>query len=1060
MQHDIRWTSQKIAQRLCLAENLVYRRRRPIESFRLMLLDGPQEEPAVAPEVERGDWIEVEPNNYWVEAQTNFLLRSRFSVPIDWDSQSPIGLFLPLGAAGDFSHPEALAYIDGTPYAACDRHHQEILLPGEWCDGQDHTLVLHGWSGGTHLLRFDGRVASEQRNPSERLWMGECALVRIDQPTRDFVALARVALGIADQLSENEPARAHLYNALDEAFKVLDTREPFGEGFYESVGEAHRVLDGGVKFAGGSLDVAVTAVGHAHIDVAWLWTLDQTRRKAGRSFYNVLRLMEQFPEYRFVQSQPQLYEYVRQDYPQLFSTIQERVESGEWEPIGGMWVEADCNLTGSEPLARQFLLGRQFFKKYFGEGVESPVLWLPDVFGYAWNLPQLIKEAGLSYFFTIKIGWSQYNRLPYDSFWWQGLDGSKVLTHFSPTKEPGSAFASTYNASATPGQVLTTWTNFQQKDWGRPGQTPPLLMSYGYGDGGGGPTREMQENLRELAEFPAAPRVTRGKVIDFFQELEDRVGDRLPTWNGELYLEYHRGTYTTQSRNKRANRKSEFLLHDVEFLATMAATIHAGYTYPRDLLQEAWELVCLNQFHDILPGSSIGEVYEESLEQYAEVERIGESVREEALEIIGEVLGGDRLVINPTSFARQEPVLVPDEYGSNGFTAKRMQEVPGGFLLDAGELPPYSVTPWPAALPNGDSFGPARATERVLENDFLRVEFNDLGDIERIFDKKNGRDILPDGETGNQFQVFEDRPKTPDAWEIDIYYDDRVWYAEPATAVDVIENGPLRATLEIRRRVLNSEIKQRISLVHNSVRLAFDTEVNWRERHILLKVAFPVDVLATVATYEIQWGNVERPTHRNSSWDWARFETCAQKWVDLSEGDYGVSLLNDCKYGHDIWENVIRLTLLRGTTDPDPKADLGEHRFAYSLLPHAGSWDEKTIAEAYALNDPLIVFVSGGERLPVPADAQRKSVSFVAVDKPHIVIETVKLAEDGQGIIVRLYESQRKRGEFRLTCAVPLAAAWRTNLLEENQETLEVSDRVVSATIKPYQIMTLRLQPK
>jgi alpha-mannosidase len=899
-----------------------------------------------------------------------------------------------------------------------------------------------------------------QRNLAERLWLGECALVQIDQPTRDFVALARVALGTADQLEENEPARGHLYNALDEAFKVLDTREPFEEGFYESVPEAYQVLRKGIESAGNPMDVPVTAVGHAHIDVAWLWTLDQTRRKAGRSFYNVLRLMEQFPEYRFVQSQPQLYDYVRQDYPQLFSDIQKRVQSGDWEAIGGMWVEADCNLTGSEPLARQFVLGRQFFKKYFGDDAESPVLWLPDVFGYAWNLPQLIKEAGLEYFFTIKIGWSQYNRLPYDSFWWQGLDGSKVLTHFSPTKEPGSSFASTYNATATPGQVISTWTNFQQKDWGRPGQVPPLLMSYGYGDGGGGPTREMQENLREMARFPAVPRVTRGKVIDFFRELEDKAGDLLPTWNGELYLEYHRGTYTTQSRSKRANRKSEFLLHDVEFLSAMAATLDADFIYPYTSLQQMWELVCLNQFHDILPGSSITDVYRESLQQYAEVEKMGRSIRQAALEKIGEYFGKNDLVINPTSFTRHELLFLQDEYGDVDLEGVRAQKVPGGFMVDVGEMPPYSIVPLKVQIKPGIETGPVQATAHLLENDFLRVEIDDKGDITRIHDKKNGREVLPKGETANHFQAFEDRPKTPDAWEIDIYYDDRVWFAEPATAVRLIEAGPLRATVEITRQILNSEIRQRISLAYNSARLDFDTSVSWWERHIMLKVAFPVDVLATMATYEIQWGNVERPTHRNTSWDWARFETCAQKWVDLSEGDFGVSLLNDCKYGHDIRDNVIRLTLLRGPTDPDPVADLGEHSFTYSLLPHAGPWDERTIAEAYAINDPLILYTADRQRVSANGPAENRMVSFMQVDASNVVIETIKRAEDGEGIIVRLYESQRKRGTFTLACAFAIAEAWRTNLLEENQEQLVIDGNQLSVPIKPYQIITLRLQPK
>jgi alpha-mannosidase len=347
----------------------------------------------------------------------------------------------------------------------------------------------------------------------------------------------------------------------------------------------------------------------------------------------------------------------------------------------------------------------------------------------------------------------------------------------------------------------------------------------------------------------------------------------------------------------------------------------------------------------------------------------------------------------------------------------------------------------------------------LLENEMLRVEFEATGDIVRIYDKEAQREVLAPGGIANQFQIFEDRPRMPDAWDIDVYYDDCMWLAEPAGEVRVVEAGPLRAAVEIRRRISSSVIQQRISLAHNSRRLDFDTTVVWTERHMMLKVAFPVDVFAPVATYEIQWGNVERPTHRNTSWDWARFEVCAQKWVDLSEGGYGVSLLNDCKYGHDVRDNVLRLTLLRGPTDPDPNADLGVHAFTYSLLPHVGGWDEFTISEAYALNDPLLVWEgeapSGGGLSS--ADCQQP---LVCVDAPNVVIETIKAAEDGQGFIVRLYESQRRRGTFRLTTGFPLAAAWRTNLLEENQESLSAGAHGLDIAIRPYQILTLRLQPQ
>ena len=1052
MFHDIRLTSSKINRRLRLIEPLVYRRRQPLPNFRRLKLESPLVDPPVSPEVDDANWQPIPWGSYWCEPHADFVLRTQFQIPPDWNVDSPIALHLPIGKAGDFSHPEALAYIDGLPYAACDRHHQEILLPPRLFDGAWHLLALHGWAG------------SLRNDRDARLLMRECALVQIDQPTRDFIALARVALGVADHLDENEPARGHLYTALDEAFKVLDTREPFGERFYASVPAAHETLREGIAQAGAPLNVNITAVGHAHIDVAWLWTLGQTRRKAGRTFYNVVRLMEQFPEFRFSQSQPQLYDFVRQDYPELFEIIKQRVRDGRWEPLGGTWVEADCNVTGAESLARQFLLGRTFFRDHFG--TDAPVLWLPDVFGYAWNLPQLIKEAGLEYFFTTKLGWNQYNRLPYDSFWWQGLDGTRILTHFSTTSGSGEVHVSTYNADASPEQTLETWRNFQQKDWGRPGVTPPLLMSFGYGDGGGGPTREMLENIREMGHFPATPQIKCGKVGEFFRKLEAEVGERLPTWNGELYLENHRGTYTTQSRNKRANRQSEFLLHDAEFLAALASVLDSGYRYPHAELHRAWELVCLNQFHDIIPGSSIGPVYVESQQQYAEVRQIGERVRDSALAAIAEILGGDVLLVNPTSFHRRDLAFWPNPDAENRALQRAdgspvsVQPVEGGLLLDVGELPPYSVTSLSTTSISNLQYpiSTLTATPTLLENDYLQVELDTAGDIIRIYDKLNNREVLPAGAIANQFQAFEDRPINPDAWDIDIFYDDKLWLAEPAESVCVVESGPLRATLEVRRHILNSEYVQRISLTHNSPRLDFDTTIQWRERHILLKVAFPVDMLSSQATYEIQWGNVQRPTHRNTSWDWARFETCAQKWVDMSEGGYGVSLLNDCKYGHDIHDNVIRLSLLRSPTTPDPEADQGQHRFAYSLLPHDGPWNELTVAQSYALNDPLIVWATNS-RNPKLETRSPKPSSFVSIDLPNVVIETVKQAEDGRGVIVRLYESQRRRGEFTLTTGFPLAEAWRTNLLEENLERLDVNGCHLRFSIKPYQIVTLRLLP-
>ena len=1058
MSHKIRWTAQHVNRSLETIEPLVYRQSQDLAPFRFKVLHGPESDPLTGLDIDDHRWPIVESSSYWAEWFTDFTLRTHFLIPETWDAAAPIALHLPLGISGDFSHPEALAYIDGRPFAACDRHHQEILLEPAWHDGQPHQLALHGWTG----------RGWEPPASGSRPLMGHCRLVQIDMPARSFINTARVALGVAEALDENDPAHGRLLNALAAAFKHLNLQEPFGDDFYDGIPAAHQLLQEGIAACGPALDVTIFAAGHAHIDVAWLWTLAQTRRKAGRTFHTVLRLMEQFPDYHFTQSQPQLYDYVRQDYPDLFSAIQQRAAEGRWEPTGGMWVEADCNLSGGESLARQFLLGRTFFREHFGTGAESPVLWLPDVFGYSWALPQLIKLAGLEYFFTIKIGWNQYNRLPYDSFWWQGLDGTRVLTHFSTTPDSEDSFASTYNAKASPYNVIGTWRNFQQKE-----EQHSLLMAYGFGDGGGGPTREMLENLQEMSAFPAFPQTKQGKVIDFFQAMETEAGPVLPTWNGELYLEIHRGTYTTQARNKHANRRSEFLLHDAEFLASYAAIIAAQeaqsaaiaqeYSYPHQELNQAWRLVCLNQFHDIIPGSSINAVYKDSLQQYAEVSAAGTAVKNQALSFISRYIGGDLLLVNPTPFTQDAPLFwlekLPEgqnfEYEGRAVIT---QSTTTGSLIAAGPLAAYSITP--LTLNTGPQ--PAVAndlhiTPTSLENRFLRVELSTEGDIIGIYDKANQRDVLPAGAVANQLQAFEDRPLNWDAWDIDIYYEDKMMLAGPAVEIQIIESGPLRAALRIKRRILNSTVTQTISLTHNQPQLDFRTQIDWQDRHTLLKAAFPVAILSPTATYEIQWGNVERPTHRNTSWDWARFETCAQKWVDLSEGDYGVSLLNDCKYGHDIHENVMRISLLRGSTNPDPYADLGEHTFAYSLRPHHGRWNETTIAAAYALNDPPFAYLRETSILEA-GSFLNDPIPLIRCDQPNVIIETIKRAEDGRGFIIRLFESQRMRGPVVLTTAFKLQSVYRTNLIEDDQEPMPHEGQQIHLFLKPFEIMSLRLE--
>lgn len=1008
-------TYEKLNRRLTYLESRLYRRTHPIAPLQFRL-DGDAE------------WLTLNPGAYWGRHRAAFDMRGEFTVPPDFAAPA---LLLPIGTGEDFEHPEALLSIDGVAFAGVDRHHQEIKLPETLGDGQSHRITLRGWCGIAHA----------------KFCLGQPVVVEVEAVARQFHTAARVALATIGLLNDGDPIRHQLLDALDRAFGLLDWQT---DSFYDSVGEALAVFSDSLQRVGGVLPVTLTATGHAHIDVAWLWTLAQTRQKAARSFSTVLRLMEEFPDYHFTQSQPQLYAFIKEDHPALFTQIQKRVAEGRWEATGGMWLEADCNITGAESLARQFLLGQAFFREHFG-GKDTPILWLPDAFGFNWALPQLMKQAGLEYFLTIKLSWNQTNRFPYDSFWWQGIDGTRVLAYTPTTPDVWSPSPRrtlyTYNGSLDADKMMGTWENYRHKNVNR-----RLLTVFGWGDGGGGPTREMLLAGAQQQSHPGLPRVHQGSAHDFFVALRDSTGAALPVWNGELYLEYHRGTYTSQAAVKRANRKNEVALHTAEFLAAWAAARAMGrsnpnFAYPHADLNRAWQLLCLNHFHDILPGSSIGEVYVESLGHHAEIARIAQSVQDAALGAFG--AEGGLIVFNPTSFPRREPVFVKDISAANG------QAVEGGTLLDIGEIPPYgyvAANPELLTLPSNTLIAGQAADGWVLENGCVRAVFDAGGELIALWDKEAAREVLATDGKGNQLQAFEDRPLDFDAWDIDAFYEEKMWLADSMAAITVVERGPFRAALEIKRKVLNSEVTQRVYLWRGSSRLDFETRVTWRERQTLLKVAFPVDVLAPTATYEIQWGNIERPTHRNTSWDAARFEVPAHKWADLSEADYGVSLLNDCKYGYDIRHNVMRLTLIKSAVEPDPNADAGEHRFTYSLLPHRGDWRALTPAQAYALNYPLVVYGSG-KRLKAS-----DSASFIAVDTSAVIIETIKQAEDGDGVIVRLYECTRSRKPVTLTCASPLEGAERCNLLEEKIGPVEWDGQAVKLTIRPYEIVTLRLR--
>lgn len=1034
------FTEQKLRGRINELEGYRYRDRQSLTDLRYC--EDTQKEPGAYPP-RNNTWESCGIGQRWQGRDRYIWLEMDAAIPEAWRQRRVLGRFdFGRTGPGNNSRFESLLFVNSRPYQGVDSNHREVFFEPS-AIGETIRLQARLWSG----LEGGGppQDLDMQLRQAEICWL--------DEAVDDLYYTALAMWETIQVLPENRPERQELLKILNGGFLELDWTAPGGSRFYGSVEAARQYIHSRLGGLPKHHDVTVTAIGHTHIDVAWLWRLCHTREKCARSFATVLRLMELFPEYVFLQTQPQLYQYVKRDYPELYQEMKERIAEGRWEADGAMWVEADCNVISGESLVRQILHGKRYLQKEFG--VNCRYLWLPDVFGYSWALPQVLKRSGIDTFMTTKISWNQYNRMPHDTFWWQGIDGTEILTHFITTPDQGAAQFYTYNGSTNARFVQGIWDNYRDKNVNK-----ELLLAYGYGDGGGGVNRDMLEMRRRLETMPGIPAVQPGRAGEYFQRLHDTVAETqeyVHKWNGELYLEYHRGTYTSQAAVKRGNRKLELELRRQEWLDVLrAAQAHDWELYPQKPLYKAWQTVLLHQFHDIIPGSSIREVYEDTLEDYA-------GVRDQLQELQADVLRSlvteddpfTYTVFNSGSFLRQGLVDVPLRAGMEEGT---WQDQEGNVLRAAADGDSWSVLVYnvPSLGYTTISFVPGnRISEerpftvhsRGVDTPFYSVAWDANGQLTQIYDRKFERDVLAPGERGNVLQVFEDKPMAHDAWDIDLFYQEKMEEIRRLISAELVEHNALRCIMRFRWQWDASTIEQDMVLYSSTRRIDFRTKVDWHQRQQLLKVAFPVDIHASEATYDIQFGNVKRPTHWNTSWDWARFETVGHQWADLSEEGYGVSLLNDCKYGYDIKDNVLRLSLIKSAIHPDYEADQGEHTFTYSLLAHEGSWLQgDTVVQAWKLNQPL---------LAVSGRTEPRQFSTVGVEGGHVLIDSVKKAEDGPEMIVRFHEYGGARGKVTLTSDLPVAQWQECNLMEEPEG--PISHGPMTLLVKPYEVRTLRI---
>jgi alpha-mannosidase len=931
----------------------------------------------------------------WGPAWSTTWFRLAGEVPAHWAGRT-VEAVVDIGFDVDRTgfHAEGLVYRpDGSPVKGLNPRTQWVRIAEPAHGGEQVEFYVEAAANPSILADGHfrptpmGDLATAGDEPLYRLERVELAV--FEQPVWELVQDLDVLGQLGAELDLGDPRRWQIQRAIDRALDRLDLQDVPGT----ASDSRHELVE---VFLAPSRASAhrVSAVGHAHIDSAWLWPVRETIRKVARTTANVTELMDAHPEMRYAMSSAQQFAWLRDFRPEVYARVADRVKAGQFVPVGGMWVESDTNMPGGEALARQFAHGKRFFAEEFG--IETEEVWLPDSFGYTAALPQLIALSGSRWFLTQKISWNQTNRFPHHTFYWEGIDGTRIFTHFPPVD--------TYNCELTGAELAHASRNFADK-----AGASSSLVPFGYGDGGGGPTREMLARAARLRDLDGSPRVVIERPADFFTRAKQEYPDA-PVWSGELYLESHRGTYTSQAKTKQGNRRCEHLLREAE-LWCATATVRRGTEYPFAALDRLWKVVLLQQFHDILPGSSIHWVHREAVANYELVAAELEAIIASALRALAGD-GEEPLAFNAAPHARDGiPALGGWSRAAADSAASVTPDGSGGFVLDDGGM---------------------------------RVAVDARGLLTSVRD--GSREVLAPGSVGNLMQLHPDTPNFYDAWDIDAFYRN--------VAVDLVECEPLSTVdggVRIVRQFGASTVTQTVMLAGN--RIEFDTDIDWHETEKLLKVGFDLDVAADRSASEIQFGHIMRPTHANTSWDAAKFEICAHRWIQVGEPDYGVAVVNDSTYGHEASRQsregggittLVRLSLLRAPRFPDPDTDQGRHRLRYALVPGAGIVD--AAREGYRINLPLREIVGGEAAAPL-----------VSVDHDGVIVESVKLADDRSGdVVVRIYEARGARTGTTIRVGFPVARVESVDLLERPLGGIDLTGEAVEVQLRPFEILTLR----